>query len=110
MTNGQPDGTEAVGSVMNLARKYTNSGGQIVRADAYFYLGGLTYAVTPYLGTQNTNYYTTLTDYDNRGRSARKLLPTGTIDRTVSDGLDRVVSTWVGTNDTPASGQWSPWV
>jgi hypothetical protein len=34
--------------------------------------------------------------------------PTGTITRTVYDGLGRVVSVWVGTNDTPSSGCWSP--
>src|SRR5207253_7653124 len=34
--------------------------------------------------------------------------PTGTIERTVYDSLSREVSTWVGTNDTPGSGSWSP--
>jgi YD repeat-containing protein len=35
--------------------------------------------------------------------------PNGTIDRTVYDGLNRVVSDWVGTNDTTGNGQeWSP--
>ena len=34
--------------------------------------------------------------------------PTGTINRTVYDALGRAASTWVGTNDTPASGDWSP--
>ena len=29
-------------------------------------------------------------------------------ERTVYDALSGVVSTWVGTNDTPASGTWSP--
>src|SRR5208337_62972 len=52
--------------------------------------------------------YTTLTDYDVDGRQTRVQAPTGTITRTVYDALDRVISTWVGTNDTPASGQWSP--
>src|SRR5262249_31952404 len=28
--------------------------------------------------------------------------------RTVYDGLDHPISTWVGTNDTPGSGYWSP--
>ena len=32
----------------------------------------------------------------------------GTITRVVYDGEGRVLSTWVGTNDTPASGYWSP--
>src|SRR5262249_37319625 len=50
----------------------------------------------------------TLYSYDERGRENRVQTPTGTITRTVYDGLDRVVSTWVGTNDTPATGLWSP--
>ncbi len=31
----------------------------------------VSYATTPYIGTQNTNYYTTLTDYGSRGRQTR---------------------------------------
>ena len=77
-------------------------------SDAYFNLSGVTYSTAAHIGTLNTNYYETTDDYDSRGRLARVGLPTGTIERTVYDGLDRVVSTWVGTNDTPASGQWSP--
>src|SRR5262249_44032436 len=39
----------------------------------------------------------------------RTKLPTGTINRAVYDGLGRLVSTWVGTNDTPGNGQeWAP--
>src|SRR5260370_294845 len=34
--------------------------------------------------------------------------PRGTIDRAVYDTLGRVASTWIGTNDTPTSGLWSP--
>src|SRR5207302_6045424 len=83
-------------------------GGQAVREDAYFSLSGVTYSTSQYIGTQNTNYYTTLNDYDVRGRSSRVQHPTGTIDRTVYDVLDRPISTWVGTNDTPGSGSWSP--
>src|SRR5262249_7809953 len=74
----------------------------------YFTLSGVTYSTAQYIGTQNTNYYTTLYAYDDRGWQNRVQRPTGTIERTVHDGLGRVVSTWVGTNDTPASGDWSP--
>src|SRR5262249_49599121 len=52
--------------------------------------------------------YTTQYAYDDRGWPNRVQLPTGTIERTVHDGLGRTVSTWVGTNDTPGSGYWSP--
>jgi RHS repeat-associated protein len=105
---GVPDGSEAIDSVQTLSRRYTNNAGQFVRSDAYYNLAGVYYSPAPYLGTEGTNYYKTLYDYDERGRLNRTQLPTGTIQRTVYDGLSRVVSTWVGTNDMPQSGTWSP--
>src|SRR5262249_31558815 len=44
----------------------------------------------------------------DRGRLKRTLTPALTINRTVYDFLGRVSSEWVGTNDTPATGFWSP--
>jgi RHS repeat-associated protein len=108
LTNNAPDGTEAIGNVQSLSRSYTNKAGQMVRSDAYFNLSGVTWSTAQYIGTQNTNFYTSLYDYDHRGRQNRVQLPTGTINRTVYDGLSRVISTWIGTNDTPPSGEWSP--
>jgi hypothetical protein len=108
LTNMVPDGTESIANIQSLSRSYTNNAGQMVRSDAYFSLSGVTYGTAKYIGTQNTNYYSTLVDYDTRGRQNRVQLPTGTINRSVYDGLSRVVSTWTGTNDTPASGTWSP--
>ncbi|MFL5245944.1 MAG: RHS repeat domain-containing protein [Gemmataceae bacterium] len=109
VTGGVPDGTEGVSGLQTLARQITNSAGQFVASDDYFNLTGVTYSTTaPRLGTLNSNYYETTVAYDSRGRENRVLTPTGTIYRTVYDGLDRVVSTWVGTNDTPGSGYWSP--
>src|SRR5205823_4844753 len=75
----------------------------------YFNLAGVTYSTAQYIGTQNVNYYSTLYAYDTpRGWRTRVQLPTGTIERAVYDSLGRVASTWVGTNDTPTSGLWSP--
>ncbi len=108
VSNQRPDGTEAISSLETLARSYTNSGGQEVGRDAYFNLTGVTYSTALYLGTEGTHYHTTLMGYDERGRLNRVQTPTGTIQRTVYDGLDRPVSTWVGTFDTVASGSWSP--
>src|SRR5262249_750687 len=108
VTSGAPDGTEAIGTIQSLSRSYTSSAGQVVRTDAYLNLSGVTWSTAQYLGTQNTNYYSTLFDYDDRGRQDRVQRPTGTIERTVFDGLGRLASTWVGTNDTPPSGEWSP--
>jgi hypothetical protein len=108
LTGGAPDGTEAIGNVVTLSRTYTNSAGQDVRSDDYVNLSGVTYATTDYLGTANTNYYSTLYAYDADGRPDGTQSPTGTIDRKVYDSLGRVTSTWMGTNDMPTSGNWSP--
>jgi hypothetical protein len=94
--------------VQSLARDYGSDGGQVAREDDYFNLSGLTYSTAHYVGTAGTNSYSTLFDYDHDGRPNRTQLPTGTIERQVRDGLGRVVSTWICTNDTPASGYWSP--
>src|SRR5262249_30038373 len=74
---------------------------------AYFNLGGLTYS-TGTMGTVNTNYYQANYGYDSAGRLVRAQTPNGTIYRTVYNSLDEAVSDWVGTNDTPTSGEWSP--
>jgi RHS repeat-associated protein len=100
VTNGAPDGTEAIGNVQSLARDVTNSAGQVVYQDRYFNLSGITYSpgnIT--LGTSGTNYYRSTLDYDSRGRQYRTLTPTGTYYKTIYDGLDRPVSEWIGTND-----------
>src|SRR5262249_36814021 len=60
------------------------------------------------LGTEGTNFYRTQYGYDDRGNRDRVQTPTGTIYRTVYDGLSRPISQWIGTNDTPSSGEWSP--
>jgi RHS repeat-associated protein len=107
--DGAPDGSEPVSRVESLSRMFTSPGGQVIERDAYFSLAGVAYATDPYLGTAGTNYYPTTYGYDDQGRRNQVVLPTGTINRTVYDGLGRVVSTWVGTNDMPADGgEWSP--
>src|SRR5579884_4311104 len=108
LTGGVPDGTEAISSLQTLSRVYTNMAGQNVRTDAYFNLSGITWSTAANLGTLNTNYYESTQDFDNRGWLTRQVSATGTITRTVHDSLGRPISIWVGTNDTPASGQWSP--
>jgi RHS repeat-associated protein len=108
VSGGRPTGSESIGSVQTLSRQYVSAGGQLTRADAYFNLSGVTYGTGLYVGTQNTNYDTTAYGYDDSGRPDRAQLPTGTIYRTVHDGLGRIVSTWVGLDDTPTSGEWSP--
>src|SRR5262249_55471592 len=109
LTGSGPDRTEAGSGLQTLTPPHRNSRGQGVRDDGYFNLAGVTYSTSQYLGTQKTNYYTTLKDYDVRGRPSRMQHPTSTIERTVYDSLDRPISSWVGTNDSPSNGQpWSP--
>ncbi|MDW8264105.1 MAG: hypothetical protein RMJ52_02115, partial [Gemmataceae bacterium] len=105
---GRPTRTEAISSLHTLSRSYTNAGGQVTHADAYFNLSGLSYTTSPNLGTANTHFYRTEYGYDDAGRLDRTLSPSGTIYRTVWDGLGRAMSQWVGLDDTPTSGEWSP--
>jgi RHS repeat-associated protein len=98
-TGGVPDGTEAISNLQTLARVYINNAGESVREDDYFNLSGVTWSTAQYIGTQNTDYYTTLEDYDSRGRAYRTLTPTGTYYKTLFDGLDRPTGNYVGTND-----------
>jgi len=59
-------------------------------------------------GTKDTNYAETVFGYDAMGRLDRVVSPGGTITRTVYDDIGRTGSTWIGTDDVPSSGDWSP--
>jgi hypothetical protein len=106
-SDGRPNGTEAISDLQTLTRDYTNDAGQVVSEYDYFNLGGLSYS-TGTMGTVNVNYYQTNYDYDSAGRLVRTQTPNGTIYRTVYNSLGEEISDWVGTNDTPTSGEWSP--
>ncbi|MFO0848770.1 MAG: hypothetical protein U0871_09480 [Gemmataceae bacterium] len=108
VSGGRPTGAEAIGSIQSLARSYRNAAGQTVSTDVYFSLSGLTYSTSTTLGTEGTHFDRTRLAYDSRGRANKTVTPAGTITRTVSDGLGRAVSVWVGTDDTPTTGNWSP--
>ncbi|MFM8933018.1 MAG: hypothetical protein ACKOS8_14215, partial [Gemmataceae bacterium] len=109
VTSGRPTGAESISSLESLTREVLNSVGQVTATDQYFYLTGLTYSASSVtLGTAGTNYYRTEYGYDSKGNPVRTLSPTGTITRTVLDDLNRVSSVWVGLDDTPTSGTWSP--
>src|SRR6266540_4786108 len=108
VSSGRPTGTESIASLQSLSRTYRNAAGQAVSSDAYFNLSGLTYSTSTSLGTSGTNFYRTTLSYDERGRQDRTVSPQGTISRTVFDGLGRTVSQWIGTDDTPTTGEWSP--
>jgi RHS repeat-associated protein len=109
VSSGRPTGTESISGIQTLSRSVVNAAGQVIATDQYFNLTGVTYSTSSVtLGTEGTNYYRTEYFYDHRGRLKKTLTPTDTIYRTVYDGLGRVVSQWVGTDDTPTTGFWSP--
>jgi RHS repeat-associated protein len=55
-------------------------------------------------GTEGTHYDATFFGYDDQGRRVRTKAPHGTITRTDHDTQGRVVSQWVGTNDSDFDG------
>ena len=111
-----PTGAETISAsdIESLTRSVTNDAGQVVAELAYFNVAPLTYSATnAWIGTASNdsstgNYH--LTEYKTNGRGwvERVEDATGTITRKVFDGLGRVLSTWVGTDDEPTSGFWSP--
>lgn len=110
--SGKPDGQETIDSsnIVSLSRWRTNDAGQVVESDKYFNLAGVSYSTSTYhLGSSSNdsssgNYHATLTDYDGHGRLKKTVSPAGTITRTIYDARGNVLSTWVGTDDTPTSG------
>jgi hypothetical protein len=56
---------------------------------------------TGVMGTVTVNYYYTLYGYDSDGNLVRTQTPNGT----VYNSLGEAISAWVGTNDTPTSGE-----
>ena len=118
LTAGVPDGTETIDetNIQSLTRNFTNAAGQVLWSDSYANMSGITFTEgvsadeygTPIdLGTSGTNFYRTIYSYDDDGRQAKVIEPTGTIDRDVYNGFGELISKWVGTNDTPISGWWS---
>ncbi len=108
VSGGRPTGAEGISGLQSLSRSYANAAGQVTYTDNYFNLSGLSYSTSTSLGAEGTNFYRTEYAYDAAGRLSRTLSPQDTVYRTVYDGLGQVVSEWVGTDDTPTSGAWSP--
>jgi len=116
VSSGVPTGQETISAsnIQSLARDLTNTAGQVVEHDDYYSMSGVTYSQTsPRLGSAGNDtgaggdYHATLYAYD-RGKLKRVEEPTGTITRYLYDGRQNLMQTWVGTDDTPTSGYWSP--
>ena len=108
VAGGRPTGAEGISGLQSLSRSYTNAAGQVVYSDVYFNLAGLTYSTAAALGVEGVNFYRTRYQYDDTGAVSRAVSAAGTVTRTVRDGLGRAASEWVGTDDTPTTGYWSP--
>jgi len=108
VVGGVPTGTEAIAGLQTLTREYLDNGSRVISIDSYFNLTGLVYTTSASFGTLGTNFYRRRLNYDIKGRRDREEDWTGTILRTAYDSRDRVVSSWIGTDDTPTTGDWSP--
>jgi RHS repeat-associated protein len=109
--DGTPNGNETIDGpdIQSLTRELTSDAGQIVEIDRYFDPPDTGYSqADPTVGTPSSNYHATLIAYDQTGEVKRVEGPTGTITRTIYDGLGRPTSVWVGTDDIPTSEYWSP--
>jgi len=108
VSGGTPTGTEPITQIQSLTIQAHNAAGQMTAEYDYFNLAGLTWATGVILGTAGVNYDQTQYAYAADGGVERKVDQLGTITRTVYNAFGQAVSVWVGTNDTPASGYWSP--
>jgi RHS repeat-associated protein len=106
--SSQPTGGESISGLQSLSRSYYSSADQLSYRDSYFSFTSLSYSTSTSLGTLNTHFYRENYGYDVEGRRDRVAQGTGTITRLIYDGLGRTSEQWVGTDDTPTSGQWSP--
>jgi RHS repeat-associated protein len=105
-------------SIQTLSRTLYDSGGQQVETDSYQSVNNTIYLATApgqgYSGSlitnptspdQTGNYFASYMAYDVDGRMYKVVDNNGTITDTLYDSLGRVVSDWVGTNDTTSNGQ-----
>lgn len=106
--SGEPTGAEAVANLQSLTRQHLDTGDRMIRLDSYFNFSGLAYSTSASLGTLGTHFYRRSYGYDVAGRRDRNVDWTGTITRTFYDSRGRARSMWIGTDDTPTAGDWSP--
>ncbi len=107
-SGGEPTGAESVSSIESFSRQHRDTGDRPTHSDDYFTFSGLSYGPSPSLGVQGTHFLRSSVNYNSAGLEDRMVDPTGTVSRTYRDALGRVKSVWIGTDDTPTSGNWSP--
>ena len=99
---GLSSGTNQSHYVRWIHNSYDAFTGKLSAVDRYHVIPSSGY------GTKDTNYAETAYGHDSMGRQCRVVAPGGTITRTVFDSLGRALSIWIGTDDVPTSGNWSP--
>jgi RHS repeat-associated protein len=116
VTANKPNGSETITStkIESLTRAYRDTTGAVVTVDAYFNVGTGTYSIGTSFGTASNNsstgnFHRTQLGYDALGRLIRMVNSSGTVTRYTYDGLDRVRSVHVGTDDVPTGGTWADW-
>jgi RHS repeat-associated protein len=104
--SGAPTGGEAISNVLSIKRQVLDNGDRVDHENVYFG-AGLNYEPTLEQGDTsgwvNLVMYRTSFGYDIRGRRSRIVNPLGTITNITFDGLNRVTSKSIGTNDTIGS-------
>jgi RHS repeat-associated protein len=106
---GRPTGAEPITALETLTRRQFNAAGQAVAFDRYTDLAGLAHGTAATLGAEGANYLRTRYAYGKQGKVERTQTPAGTITHQVYDGLARLSSSWVGTDDTTTDGfKWTP--
>jgi RHS repeat-associated protein/uncharacterized delta-60 repeat protein len=113
-----PTGTESIDTseITALGRQLTNNAGQTVESHQYFSLSGLTYSTdravlssaTASNDSSTGHYHKTEYGYDGRGRLKSTFTPAGTITRNFYDARNLQTNQWIGTDDIPTTGFWSP--
>lgn len=110
LSGSDPTGAEIIdtASLQTLNRTFYDNGDRPVKSIVYHDFTGLSYSGSPSIGTLNTHFYQVEYGFDQYGQIDRILNPVLTISRIVHDGLGRTLGVWVGLDDTPTSGEWSP--
>jgi len=107
----RPTGGETVAGLQSLSRTLLNNAGQAVERHDYFRLDDVTYSATTVELTgaaSAARHHEALTDFADRGGVKKTVTANGTITRYVRDARNFVVEVWVGTDDVPTTGFWSP--
>ncbi len=117
-TTSTPSGAESLSAsnILSLSRSSTNSAGQTVAQNAYSSLSGVTYSTSSFAlsgaaassNTAGNNFSQTLLGYSAEGLQNHAVDGNGTVTDSFFDGMDRLTTKYIGTNDSTTTG--APWI